>query len=249
MTLAGQRVVVTRAPHQSGQFEALLQAAGAIVVPLPVIRIEPLDPTLLFEALRKPYDALIFGSQNAVALVAQWAHAEGIRLSGPVACVGAKTAQAVAETPLFTGPRWVPPTFRAEALVATIIEQMGELAGRRFVFPRAPEGREVISTLLTQAGAQVDTISVYRILPAALDLEAIARARDADWFTFLSGETLAAFVQGVPDARSLLKSKRVAVIGPVAAEKAAALGIRVDLVPQEATVAGLVACLDLPSPR
>jgi uroporphyrinogen III methyltransferase/synthase len=114
------------------------------------------------------------------------------------------------------------------------------------LFPRAPEGREVIVEALSALGARVDAVAVYRIRAAEpADAAKIAELEHADVFTFLSGETLRAFLEVVPEekARALLAKSKVAVIGPVARARAEALGIRVDFMPETATIEALVEAL------
>ena len=90
----------------------------------------------------------------------------------------------------------------------------------------------------------MEAISAYRIVPAPqASEEKIALLQDADVFTFMSGETLACFFDVVPGGRALLDRKKVAVIGPIAKERAEALNVRVDLMPAEPTAEALVAVL------
>lgn len=244
--LEGQTVLVTRAPEQAGALSEQLRDRGAQVVELPTILIVPppsaeaLDDAL---AQAEGYDGLILGSRNAVQVVVARAVGLGLTWPGPVACVGEKTAERVRSEPkVFRGPLIVPETFRAEALVPALVAHFGSVEGRRFLHPRAPEGREVIGANLSAQGARVEAVEAYRIQPAPplqdpAQLQALAQV---GWATFLSGETLKAFLGMVPEARAYLKARKVAVIGPVAAERAGQLGVRVDLVPEEATVESLV---------
>lgn len=247
--LAGRTVLVTRAPEQAGALSEALRDRGAQVLELPTIAITPPESYApLDRALGQAsaYDALILGSKNAVQAVVDRGLQLGLHWPAPVACVGEKTARWVrSETKIFGGPVIVPETFRAEALVPALVAHFGGVEGRRFLHPRAPEGREAIAASLLAEGGRVDAVEAYRIQPAAA-LTDPQRLRDlaaVDWVTFLSGETLKAFLGVVPEARTYLASRKVAVIGPVAGERAQALGVRVDLVPPEATVESLVQAL------
>ncbi|MEM7678547.1 MAG: uroporphyrinogen-III synthase, partial [Myxococcota bacterium] len=164
-----------------------------------------------------------------------------------IACVGAKTAETIETEPAlserFAGPRIVPPVYRAESLVDTLVEHFGGLKGKRICVPRAPEGRDVLSERLRAAGAKVDEVVTYRILPAESPSASVwGMAQTVDAALFLSGQTLANLLEIVPEqeARRFLTRAVVGVIGPVAAARARELGIRVDVVPSVATQEALV---------
>lgn len=244
--LAGRKIVVTRAMHQSGDLTAALGARGAEVIELPAIEIKPVeDLSALDRALEnlESYELLILGSKNAAELV----FARGVAIDIPIACVGAKTKSYVESKT--TSEVLAPETHRAEALADLVANRLGTLRSsepKRVLFPRAAEGREVLIASLEKLGVEVDAPAIYRIVPAApATAETIARIARADAFTFLSGETLRAFLEVVPEteARAMLERAFVAVIGPVAREKAEALSIRVDLVPETATIEALAAAL------
>lgn len=233
--LSGKTVVVTRARHQARELIALFEARGASVIALPVIEVVPVEPLDL--SVYADCEAVIFGSKNAAEL----SFDHGLPIDErPIFCVGEKTRAYVATRT--TAPLFSPAEHRAEALVECIEAAFGaELHGKRFLFPRAPEGREVIAEALAERGAIVEAIAVYRIAAAPPPAEAErVRLDRADVFTFASGETLRAFLEQVAGARALLEQKQVAVIGPVAAEKARALGVRVDITPKTATLEALV---------
>jgi uroporphyrinogen III methyltransferase/synthase len=253
VSLAGRVVVVTRAAAQAEGLAEALRARGAEPLFIPTIRVAPPeDPGPMVRAAEAidTYDLVAVGSTNAVdALVAALA---GRAWGGPVACVGKKTAQHVRRSPaqaVLTGQVWVPPAFRAEGLAARIaagFEAQGGLQGRRILYAQAREGRDTLRVALEAAGAVVDVVEAYCLVPeSAPSPEDLRALESADAVTFLSGETLAAWFEVVPapQAVEVLRRAVVAVIGPVAANRAAALGVRVDVVPPEATVEALVEAL------
>jgi uroporphyrinogen III methyltransferase/synthase len=256
--LAGRTVVVTRAPEQAGDLVALLRAEGAEVLVLPVIAIHPpVDSASLDRALgelaRRAYDLVAFASKNAVLRFVERAEqdpAAGRALrSVRVACVGEKTAAVAAELGLGGSGLVIPKEYRAEALVEAIGEALSpaeprNLARRRILLPRAEEGRAELVQELSGRGATVDAVTIYVAGPAAVPSpEALLSLRRADAITFLSGKSVEFFLQIVPEGRALLAGLEVAVIGPIAAEAAARLGVRVDIVPPKATAEALVVAL------
>jgi uroporphyrinogen III methyltransferase/synthase len=71
MPLFDKRVVVTRASAQAGGLRAALTELGAEVLEMPALRVVPLDPEPLRDALDRvaEYDWVMFTSQNAVAFL------------------------------------------------------------------------------------------------------------------------------------------------------------------------------------
>lgn len=248
MRLRGHLVVVTRARHQAGELAEALEAEGAEVLEIPAITIAaPEDPAALARAIDRwsTFDLVALTSRNTVEAVLEVAARRGVALGAtPIAAVGAKTAAALRAHGL--EPVIVPGVYRAEALVGAIGAALGPLEGRRVLVPRADEGREILIDALRGAGAEVEAVTAYRLVEAPpAPPESLARLARATAATFLSGKTLEHFLTVVPEdvAREFLRRAVVAVIGPVAAETAARLGIRVDVVPGAATVESLVEAL------
>ena len=244
--LAGVQVVVTRPRAQADGFRRLLETRGAEVIVLPMIDVEvPEDWTSFDQAMNQvhTYDAVLIGSINAVRSV----RARGHTLSVPVVAVGKKTAAALAG--LAEDVR-IPRQANAEGMVQLIEESMKPVAGRRFLFLRAPTGREWALDALISLGAVVHPVEAYRVVPRIPGGDELQDIEPGAVYTFLSGATLSAFLAQVPEARARLARGRVAVIGPIAYDHAKELGIRVDIVPsdtsQEAMVDALVARLGVP---
>jgi uroporphyrinogen-III synthase/uroporphyrinogen III methyltransferase/synthase len=195
LTLAGRRVLVTRALHQAGRFSRELSALGATAVEVPVIAIgppesfEPLD-----EALKHldRYDWLILTSSNTIEricnrasrFVVNPAKAEGLK----IAAIGGATA----ETAISYGFRVtvVPDAYLAESLVSALCEMV---RGKRLLLPRAAVARDVIPDALRAAGAEVDVVEAYRnAMPEAAPeqlRQALAEGLDAATFTSSSSAT------------------------------------------------------------
>jgi uroporphyrinogen III methyltransferase/synthase len=246
--LSGRKVLVTRAREDAAELAERLVARGAEPVFFPTIeRKPPPDPAAARGGwLRaRTADRVLVGSPAALAA---WADLEPPPAPIRVACVGAATAEKVRSAwPERFHVAEVATSRRAEGLRDVLVAALGaggRLEGRRFVFPRAPEGRTTLIEALEALGAEVEPVITYRVgCAAAPDA---SRVEDAEVLTFLSGRTLECFLEVLGDARGrgLLAARRVAVIGPVAAARAAALGIRVDVVPGTASAEALVEALD-----
>lgn len=243
MGLSGKRVVVTRAQSDAQSLASALEAKGAKAVMFPVVQVKLPDaqePVLEAWRRRDDYHRFVIGSKSAL-LVFRDVEVPGEKVK--IACVGEKTARHVQADPeLFArfSVMEVASDQRSEGLAQVLGDR---LRGKRFFLPQAREGRGVLASLLQQKGALVDELETYRIqcvLP-----EPVERLLGAAAITFMSGRTLACFLAGTGhEGRVYLQSVKVAVVGPVAAESAAAQNVRVDVVAKAASVESLVQALE-----
>ena len=137
-------VLVTRA---EGRNASLVQGLGAAGFQ-PVV-----CPLLAFEATGAPlpssWDVLAFTSATAVAF---WTGP----LRGFIAAVGPRTAEALPRVDL--QPQ--------RALAAALAEALGDLRGKRVCYPRAEVVSPAFEEALRAAGAEVDSVPVYRTVLA-----------------------------------------------------------------------------------
>ena len=250
--LFGKRVLVTRPRDQAAELVDRLNALGAEAIESPMIAILPPDdpgPLLDAAADAGAFDCIVFTSANAVEafMTALLDGSRDIRaLKGPVLCaVGTATADRLARYGIKVD--LVPSEFRAEAVVSTLMAQR-PVAALRFLLPRADIAREVIATQLREAGAEVIEVIAYRTVlqegprPHEPDVYGMLLNGQIDVVTFTSASAVRNFlkVYGSDQAVDLLNTIVVATIGPVTAETATQLGIRVEIQPTSYTVPALV---------
>ncbi|MFN2526743.1 MAG: uroporphyrinogen-III synthase [Actinomycetota bacterium] len=250
---AAARVVVTRARAQSRSLVDRLEDLGAEVIVAPVIEIvDPPSWSDLDAAIGRlaqgVYDWVIFSSTNAVEKVWQRLGdaglGENVFETSRTAAVGTTTASLLRDKGV--APTLVPAAFSGAELAAAL----GAGAGRVLV-PRAATAPKGLPRALAANGWTVDDVPAYanRLPAQAPESAARVRAGDFDVLTFTSGSTVRNFVTLIapPDAidcsSSQVSDKLVACIGPETARTAAAEGFRVDVVPKEASVGGLVRAL------
>ena len=235
-------MVVTRPKGQGLGIRRALEAFGARVDTVPVIRIAPPgDPRPLEEAVRRlaEYDWVVFTSRNAVRAVRACARGLGILGFPPVrvACIGPATARAAQAAGFSVAVQ--PEQYVAEGLLDALA-RVG-VAGCRVLLPRAEEARDVLPRGLVAVGARVDVVAAYRTEPAYNEAERLRRVLRSrpDLVTFASPSAVRAAVQLVADP-AVLRSVPVACIGPVTAAEAARQGLRVVAVADSYTEDGLV---------
>ncbi len=247
--LFGQRVVITRAPHQAGELSRLLQERGATVFEVPVLAVVPVGGEALtaldasVSALaRGDFDAVLFTSANAVVVVHERMLAASTTvphdLPAAVFAIGRATARTLAERGW--PPATVPQTSTSEGLLSTVRDSFGEdLTDVKVLLPRAREGREVLIEGLRQAGAQVEIAVAYETLPLE---DGPSPPAAFDWVIFASPKTARAYVTrfGPPPAR-------VACIGPVTQNAVQALSLEVSAVAAEQSAPSVVAAMEAAS--
>ncbi len=248
----GHRILATR-EHLEG-FEPL-EELGAEIIEFPTIEIVPpesydeLDKSI--EQL-ETYDWLIFTSRNGVKFFFKrfFEKDRDIRdLKGLNICaIGTKTAKEIKEYGLKTD--LIPDEFRAEGLIkAFISEQRAKskeqrLKGMRFLLPRAEKAREIFPEKVRELGGEIDVPVAYRtIKPESRGkrLRRFLKEGRISIATFTSAATFNNFREIMrKDADELLKGVTIAVIGPVTAKAVENAGLRVDIMPKEATIEAMV---------
>jgi uroporphyrinogen III methyltransferase / synthase len=253
--LFGRRVLVTRPRDQAAPLVDRLSALGAEAIEAPMIRIvPPEDIGPLHRAASEPetFDVIVFTSANAVDafMAVLLSGGRDLRaLKGPELCaVGTGTADKLSEYGIKAD--FVPPEFKAEALVAALSERRA-MEGARVLLPRADIGRDVIAEQLRERGALVTEVVAYRTVfddtqrDGDPDVYRMLLEGRIDVVTFTSASAVRNFakVYGRDQAADLLKNTAVAAIGPVTGEAAAQLGIRITIQPTTYTIPALVSAI------
>jgi len=235
--LAGLRIMVTRADHQATGLANALRALGADAIVCPVIAIEPIavDPALVHDLGR--YDWLVLTSANGVDRLGEILREANRDFPAhiKVAAIGPETAARAEEAGMT--PALVPSRFIAEELAQALAAAM--TPGARILLARAAGSRDVLPDQLRARGARVDVVETYRAVPPAdLRPRLAACLIGVDVITFTSSSTVRHFVGAMPEPPS--DRVKIACIGPIAAQTARDLGLRVDIIAQEYTTRGLV---------
>ena len=247
--LEGRRIVITRAKEQSADLIERLTELGAEPIACPAISIIPLhDPAPLDAAIYRleTYDWVVFTSVNGVRHFTErmaLLGAEPSLLSERKLCaIGPATHLALEKAGC--SPDFMPDTYVAEA----IIDQIGDIKGKRVLLPRADIAREALATGLRGLGAHVDEVPAYHTVhgEATGILIHLLRRDAVDALTFTSSSTvrytLDSMAVGLGKALTLELMGRAAIvcIGPITARTAEDCGLTVTATAREYTMEGLV---------
>ncbi len=248
--LFGKRVLVTRARHQASSLSQLLSERGAQPIELPAIDIQALarseEPDRAISNLRQ-YQWIIFTSVNGVEAFFQRLYNLNldVRALGNlrIGVIGPATAKALRGQGVI--PDFVPKVYSSEGIIAGL--RSWDIAGKRFLLPRADMADRELTKGLTQLGAEVHEIVTYRTVRPT---EEISQARglllsgEIDVITFTSSSMVSNLLAAFSKELSAMSRAKVACIGPKTADTAAKAGIKVDIVAREHTIPGLVAAIE-----
>ncbi|MFH1017895.1 MAG: uroporphyrinogen-III synthase [Pseudomonadota bacterium] len=254
MSLAGKRVVVTRAAEQTEELSELLRKEGAEPLAVSTIAfVPPRNAGLAARAVRDlpKYSLLVFTSANAVRFFLERARfaPEDSRFIGlKVAAIGPKTASALSDAGMNVDI--VPAEAKAsEELLEAILEKL-KVPNLKVLIPRAEEGREVLADSLRAAGADVEVVPFYRTVPCEEGREKVSRflsGEHVDWITFASGSAVRSFFDlcGSDLTREWIERERVllASIGKVTEGALLEYGLSAGVIAPEPTLEAMVAAM------
>lgn len=251
-TMFGHRVLVTR--EHSGGFEPL-EDLGAEMIEFPTIEIAPPENyDELDSAINKieAYNWIIFTSGNGVKyfLKRLMEKDKDIRdLKGIRICaIGTKTAAEIKKYGIKVD--LIPEEFNAEGLIKAFLKiknsklKVKSLKGIKFLLPRAEKAREIFPEKVRELGGEIDVPATYRAVKPEMHgkrLKRFLKEGRISVATFTSASTFDNFMEIIgEDADELLRDVAIAVIGPVTARAVEKAGLKVEIMPETATIEAMV---------
>jgi uroporphyrinogen-III synthase len=251
MPLKGCSILLTREHDQAASLSQMLRERGAQTIECPTISFSPppdwhsVDRCI--ERLDQ-YDGILFTSVNAVNFFLGRVEETGRPLAKipPIPCFAIGPATARALTRRKIPVKAIPDRYQAEGFMALLEKE--DLKGKRFLFPRAREAREILTRFLEKRDASVDVAVVYETRKAVENqplLMNILRRETLEYVTFTSTSTARYFGEMAGDELLLPRWKLIpaACIGDITAGVVRALGFSTVLTAPEATLEGLVRAL------
>lgn len=243
--LFGKRILVTRPEDQSAGFIRDLSELGAQCLLLPTIKIIPpsgwegLDRAI--EGLSR-YDWILFTSINGVAYFFERLHfaKKDVRdLKGiKIGAIGPKTSVALMDKGV--SPDLIPDRYWAEGVVEAL--EGYPIKGKRVLLPRPAIARDYIPEKLKSLGATVDIVEAYQTVKPEYSQDQLNELFNIDMVTFTSPSTVTNFLalfKGTSICEEISRAD-VACIGPITAQKATEMGLKVTIASDEYTVDALI---------
>ncbi len=250
--LFGWRILIPRTHEQPVPIMALLRRHGAVPMEVPTISVEPpRTPQQMDRAIHGlvsgRYEWIGFTSVNAVRAIREKLAEYGLDARSfaglKVAAVGESTVESLIE--FGVRPDLVP---TGEQTTSALLEEWPPFDSltdpiNRVFLPRADIATDTLVAGLNELGWEVEDVTAYRTVraapPPAQTREAI-KTGGFDAVVFTSSSTVRNLVgiAGKPHHSTI-----VACIGPQTAKTAEEHGLRVDVLAEVSTVAGLVDAL------
>ncbi len=252
LPLFGRRVAITRTREQNSDLRDKLEALGAEVMELPLIRVVPevarQELVDIFAELGT-YDWIVFTSANGVRAFFQYffkAYDE-IRNLGLLrfACVGEGTRRAIERHKIKV--ECMPRLATGEALADALIET-GSLDSAKIIVVTGNLNRDILVTKLEAAGTIVDCLQLYKTELTDLSAEPAAedfRQHGADAILFASSSAVKSYVDQAPALALGAEAKKplAGSIGPQTTATLKESGITVDFEAKEPGLDKLVEAL------
>ncbi|MFW2331710.1 MAG: uroporphyrinogen-III C-methyltransferase [Nitrospinota bacterium] len=248
--LFGKKIIVTRAREQSSEFAMLLTNLGAEAIEFPTIATTELQSYKIFDdavANMKEFDFVIFTSANGVKYFLKRVRSLGLDiriLADKILCaIGPKTADELYKLGLTVD--LIPDEYRAERIIEAL-QAKYTIEGSSFLIPRAAVARDILPDMLTKLKGEVTVAPIYEtILPSGgkEDIKELFSNNEIELVTFTSSSTVTNFIKmwdNEEQAVEILKSVKVASIGPITSSTANKFGIKPDIEADQFTIEGLV---------
>jgi len=157
-SLDGLRVLITRPQQQAKDLCEMVEDAGGIAIPFPVINIKPIATQNWSNIALAEQDMIIFVSRNAVTFFI--AGIEGdLPVNIQLVAVGAATATSMSEHGLRVDIQ-PPEPAGSESLLA--MPALNNVKDKKVLIVRGQGGRELLADTLTTRGAKISYIEIYQ---------------------------------------------------------------------------------------
>lgn len=250
--LSGRRIVLTRPAGQAADWRGRLEAQGAAVIELPLIKVsKAVDLHTLAEVLQEfgSYEWVIFTSVNGVKYFFEEfirVH-EDIRALGLVriAAVGEATAAALRELHLRVDLQ--PKKASGSELASELINREA-IDSAKVLVVTGNRNRDNLVEMLHEARAIVDTLPVYKTEENDLAADPVAsdfRTQGADAILFASPSAAQSFFDQAAALKPGAKARKplAGSIGPTTTAAMKQLGLPVDFEAADTSLDSLVAAM------
>ena len=249
LPLFGVSIGVTRPDEQSDNIADRIVRLGGEPVLMPMIEVGPVDESqsvVIAGVLNRlpDFDWLVFASVNGVSEFFRHLYAAGLDARAlhhaKIAVIGSSTDRRLQDFGLKAD--LMPSEFRAESLAAALAERVRH---KSVLWLRASRGRDVLPTILTEAGAQFEQLVVYENRDApSLSADVVQRLKSGslDWIGLSSPSIARRFAELVraSDMDPGTLRTQLASISPVTSSAARDCGLIISAQAKQFTWDGIV---------
>lgn len=239
-SLNGMTVLVPRGKKHAKPFSDLVMKYGGVPVEIPLISFRPVTSTTINRDLQDrlhKYDWMIFTSNVTVETFFSFPIDPIVFSKIKIAVIGEKTEEALIRKGVSVN--FKPSQYMAEGFVEEFIPHIPK--GANVLIPKGNLAREYISTALEEQGANVDEFVIYETFFPESSRDELVKAlteKQIDILSFTSPSTVDHFMAVVKEYKLLpdIDHCWIMCIGPVTLQRANALGLRVDAMPNTYTI-------------
>lgn len=248
LPLLGRTIVITRTIEQSKESAQAFIKLGADIIIFPTLDIVPPESWQAFDEIVKGKDEInfiIFTSKHAVEMFIKRCGELNIKFDFKnviVVAVGNKTTAACKEMNIPVSI--VPKVFSGKGVVDELSKY--DIENKVVFIPRSAIGREELPHGLSERGAILKTANVYNVTLPNKNIvgENIRRLKETkpDMFIFTSPSTFKNFLKllDIINPAQFFSSFDVASIGPTTKAAIELRKVKVDVMPDEFTINGLI---------
>ncbi|HVO73699.1 MAG TPA: uroporphyrinogen-III synthase, partial [Ignavibacteriaceae bacterium] len=242
---------LTRSEEQAADSAEKFSNLGAEVISFPTLEIAPPDNWQQFDDIvlsHERIDFLIFNSANAVRMSLKRLEDSEINFdfnSVDIIAVGKKTAEECKRKNIPV--KLIPKDFSSRGLLNELSSY--DLKEKIIFIPRSAIGRNELPEGLESMGAVVKTAPVYNVTVPAYEtvkpyIEKLEGCKP-DLFIFTSPSSFENFLSilNISNPVEYFKMLTVAAIGPTTKESIEKRQVKVDIIPSEYSVEGLVTAI------
>jgi len=245
-----KRIVSTRAEDQSQTLFQKLYENGAIVIPFKVIKTIFSNPKLNIKKLfnKTHFDWIVFSSENGVRHFFALLKLQNLdaRILGntKIAAIGSGTEKKLNSFNLIAD--FIPQKYTSDALAKELSESES-LQGQNILRIKGDFKKDLLTDDLRKAGANVQTLEVYKLMIDKPDDEIIDDLIEngADAFIFTSTSTVKHFFEIIDKYKALemLNSSKTIAIGPITATALREKNIKTIIEAETHTIDGIIETL------
>lgn len=211
-------ILVTRPEHQNNNLAELIELAGGKAIKFPVMEIvapDNLEIASMQLSKSGQWDWLIFTSANAVNFALKICQRQlSVTGTTKVAAIGETTANCLLKYGIKAN--LVPQTSNSERLASAL--QMQQISNKRCLIIKGEGGREKLQEILTNLGAIVTSVNVYRRTCPETNPELLLKHwshEGIDFVTITSVESLENLIRLIGEkGHDLLKQSVVVAFSP-----------------------------------
>jgi len=247
-TLAGYRILNTRAVHQATTLTKKIEQIGGTSIEIPLIEIKRSQPNISLKSVIQDFssdDWIVFTSKNGISFFFEHLSEEKLRIDYlshvNIAVVGEKTKKTAEKYQL--NVKACPSNYTAESLKDELIEKVKK--DSKILIVRGNLARPTLREGLKEIGFSIIDFIAYEtkhIIHNEDLLQKLIRNKQLDFITFTSSSTVESFISFINNynLNEFLKDFVFVSIGSVTAKTLSSYGLKPVLTPDKFTIDGMI---------